>query len=93
MVDYIRSKEEIDAVEKQQRKLDLMQGAKKNEELADMKRREEERLARRKASATFENSASMFGQLEQAAVEEPQIMKKKKSKTVLVLEVLRVVTT
>lgn len=84
MVDYIRSAEEIAAVELQQRKVNMLTGAKKNEELADMKRREEERLLRRKASQTFSASADMFGTIEKEAKEEVvKPLRKKKSKSLL----------
>jgi len=83
MVDYIRSAAEIAAVERQQRKVDMLQGAQKNEELADMKRREEDRLTRRKASQTFSASADLFGKIEKKALEPAVKPIKKKSKSLL----------
>ena len=84
MIDYIRSADEIAAVERQQRKVDMLQGAQKNEELADMKRREEDRISRRKASQTFSASADMFGKIEKKAEEAAvKPLRKKQSKSLL----------
>jgi hypothetical protein len=78
MVDYIRNAADIQAVQKQQNMLDKMVGSEETDELADMKRREEERVLRRKASVKMAQNSSMFQNLEQAAKDEAAALLKQK---------------